>query len=63
MHQRLLDFPDVLLGSNRELEVLLGQTVVVLVDHHDGEESAEGPEKDTVDIVLCTASATELDDT
>jgi hypothetical protein len=51
-HEGFLDFPDVLLWSDRELEILLGQTVVVLVDHHDGQQSTEGPEKDSVNVVF-----------
>lgn len=32
--QQLLDFPYILLGANRELEIFLGDGIPVLVDHH-----------------------------
>jgi hypothetical protein len=35
---RILDLPNVGLGPDRELEVLLGDRVPELVHHHDGEE-------------------------
>ena len=48
----LLDFPNCCLTANTEFEILLGDRVPVLVDHHDTEEHAESEEEETVDVVL-----------
>lgn len=48
----LLDLPDGSLVSDGKLEVLLGDRVPVLVDHHHAEEHAERKEEEPVDVVL-----------
>lgn len=48
----LLDFPNSRLTANTEFEILLGDRVPVLVDHHDTEEHAESEEEETIDVVL-----------
>lgn len=49
--QQLLHFPVIHPGADRELEVLLGDRVPVLVHHHDGEQVARGSEEETVEVV------------
>lgn len=49
--ERILDLPNVGLGPDRELEVLLGDRVPELVHHHDGEEHAERVEERPVEVV------------
>lgn len=50
--ERILDLPNCLLASNRELEILLSDRIPVLVHHHDGQEHAERAEESTVNVVL-----------
>jgi hypothetical protein len=50
--KQFFDFPAVLLGTDRELEIFLGDGVPVLVDHHDGEEIADAGKEETVEVVL-----------
>ena len=50
--QELLDLPVALFGANAELEVLAGNGVPVLVDHHDGKKVTYGGEEETVQVVL-----------
>lgn len=51
-HVGLFDFPNSRFTANTEFEILLGDRVPVLVDHHDTEEHAESEEEETVDVVL-----------
>lgn len=48
----LLDFPNSRLAANTEFEVLFGDRVPVLVDHHDTEKHAESEKEETVNVVL-----------
>ena len=48
----LLDFPNCRLTTDTEFEILLGNRVPVLVDHHDTEKHAESEEEETVNVVL-----------
>ena len=48
----LLDLPNRCLTANTKFEILLGDRVPVLVDHHDTEEHAKSEEEETVDVVL-----------
>ena len=50
--KQLFDFPDITLSTNAEFEVLLGDRVPVLVDHHHGKESANCAKEETINIVL-----------
>lgn len=50
--QRVLDFPNRRLRADTELEVLFGDAVPVLVDHHDREKHADGEEEEAIDVVL-----------
>jgi hypothetical protein len=51
-HEGLFDFPNSCLTANTEFEILLGDRVPVLVDHHDTEEHAESEEEEAVNVVL-----------
>lgn len=33
--EALLDFPDILFRTNRELQIFLGDGIIVLINHHD----------------------------
>lgn len=48
----LLDLPNRCFTANTKFEILLGDRVPVLVDHHDTEEHAKSEEEETVDVVL-----------
>lgn len=50
--QRIFDFPDSSLGSDRELQILARDTVPVFVHHHHAQEDAERKEEEAIEIVL-----------
>lgn len=51
LREELLDLPVVHSGADREFEILLGDGVPVLVDHHDAEQVADSGEEKTVKVV------------
>ena len=52
IRQQLLDLPVPLLGPDAKLQIFLGDRIPVLVHHHDGQQVADGGEKQAVEIVL-----------
>ena len=50
--QQLLDLPVPLFGADTEFQVLLRDGVPILVDHHDGQQIADGGEEEPVQVML-----------
>ena len=52
IEQGLLDFPVALLGADAELEVFFRYAVPVFIHHHDGQQVADRPEEEAVEVML-----------
>lgn len=52
LRKKFFDFPSIRFNAHRELEVLFGDIIPELVDHHDGEQVTERSEEETIKIVL-----------